>query len=216
MKFIYSLITAFAFTIAGFAQDAMYVKYDAEITNTGEDTDMMAMMMEGSSMEIASDGEKSMVKTKMGAMMSLSLELDKEADQTTIVMTGLMGDLAFQGAPTAEDEEDEEKPVVTVELTKEKKKILGYKCKKAIVTDAEGNELIYWYTTKFDRPEIAENMPEEIPGLSLEMEIVIQEGLKMTYTAVELEEDIDMDDYAIEIPEGVEIQSLSEMENLGM
>lgn len=216
MKFIYSLITMLAFTVSGFAQNGLYVKYEAETTTTGEEAEMMAMMISGSSMELATDGTKSLVKTKMGAMMTISLASDTEAEQLTVLMTGMMGDMAFQGNPDAIDKEEEEsKADITVELTKEKKKILGYKCKKAIVTDNDGNEMVYWYTKKFERPEVAENMPEEIPGLCLQMEIPIQEGLIMTYTAIELDDKINMDDYVLEIPEGVEVQSLEAMSAMG-
>jgi hypothetical protein len=75
--------------------------------------------------------------------------------------------------------------------------------------------MVYWWTKKFDRPEVAENMPEEIPGLCLQMEIPIQEGLMLTYTAVELNDKIDMDDYALVLPEGIEVQSLEAMSAMG-
>lgn len=216
MKLIYSLVAVLAFTFAGFAQDALYIKYETDIDATGEEGEMMAMMMDGSTMELAVGSERTWVSTNMGTMMTMTVEIDNEADQMTMFMTGMMGKMAFQGKPDELDNEEEVDEDVEVELVDETKKILGIKCKKAIITDAEGNQAVYWYSEKFERPDGVSKMPNQVPGLCLQMEMAPQEGMAITYTAIEVNEDADMDKYKIVIPEDVEVQSFEEMQNMGM
>ena len=66
MKFIYSLVAVLAFTFAGFSQKGVYVKYDTEINASGEEGEMMAMMMNGSTMEVASSAQRTWVKNTNG------------------------------------------------------------------------------------------------------------------------------------------------------
>lgn len=217
MKLIYSLVATICFVFAGFSQDGLYVKYETQIDATGEEAEMMAMMMNGSTMELAASEKKTWVRTQMGTMMTMTMEYDMEGENMTMLMSGMMGTMAFQGNPDDLEEEGtetEEEP--KIELTKETKEILSYKCKKAIIKDDEGNEAIYWYTEDFSRPEGMDQMPNQIPGLCLEMEMSSMEGVVMTYTAIEFIEDADMSDYELVIPEGTEVQSLEDMKNMGM
>lgn len=219
MKPIYSLLVVLLFSLAGLSQNGLYVKYITEIdaSNAGEEGDMMAMMMEGSTIEMAVSAEKTWVKTEMGTMMTMEMELIIPADEMTMLMTGMMGTMAFKGNPDdLEGDENEEEADVDLELTNETKKILGYKCKKAIITNEEGNESFYWYTEKFDRPEGMDQMPNGIPGLCLQMEMLLEGGLTMIYTASEVSENAKMSDYKVEIPEGTEVKSLEEMSTMGM
>jgi len=217
MKLIYSLVAVLAFTFAGFAQNPMYIKYETDIDASGEEGEMMAMMMDGTTMELAISSERTWVRTNMGTMMTMTMEMNSEANEMTMLMSGMMGNMAFQGSPDDLDEEgDEEEADVEIELVNETKKILGHKCKKAIITDAEGNEAIYWYTDQFKRPDNVSQMPNQVPGLCLEMELSPQEGISMKYTAIELTEDANMDKYTLVIPEGVEVQSFEDMQNMGM
>lgn len=217
MKLIYSLLTILTLTFTGFTQSGLYVKYETEIDATGEEGEMMASMMEGSTMELASNTKKTWVKTNTGSMMTMIMEMDTEKNEMTMLMTGMMGTMAFRGNPDdLNDEEEEVEADVDIELVSETKKILGHKCKKAIITDDEGNEAIYWYTEKFERPEGMEQMPNQVPGLCLEMELSPQEGISMKYTAIEFDDNADMKKFVIEIPEGTEVKSLEDMKNMGM
>ncbi|MDB2656483.1 hypothetical protein N9Y60_00350 [Crocinitomicaceae bacterium] len=214
MKFIYSLVAILAFTFAGFSQKGVYVKYETKIDASGEEGEMMAMMMNGSTMEVASNSEKTYVKTQMGTMMTMEMEMDLGTNEMTMFMTGMMGNMAFQGNPeTIKDVEEEDKP--EIELVDETKKILGETCKKAILKDEEGNTAVYWYTENFDRPEGMDQMPNDIPGLCLQFEVAA-EGMTMKYTAIEFDDKAKMDDYELVIPDGVEVQSLEEMKSMGM
>ncbi len=215
MKFIYSVITLLTFSLSGYSQNGIYVKYETELSGEGENAEMMAMMMNGSTMEIASSEERTWVETKMGTMMTLTLEMDTKSKDITMLMTGLAGNMAFQGN---EDElnQEETEPDASVKFYDETKIILGYKCKKATAIDANGNIATHWYTEKIKRPEGVNQMSEQIPGISLQFEMEVQDGLTIIYTAVEADKKVNMDDYSLQIPAGVEVKSLAEMAQMGM
>ena len=216
MKFIYSLVAILAFTFAGFSQKGVYVKYDTEIDASGEEGDMMVMMMNGSTMEVASSAEKTYTKAKIGTMMTMEMQMDISDNEMTMYMTGMMGQMAFKGNPDDMMEEGEEKPEEPeIELVDETKVILGIKCMKAVIVDDEVNQSIFWYTEDFNRPKGMDQMPNGIPGLCLQFEVVNQ-GMTMRYTAVEFDDKANMDDYKVVIPADVDIQSLEDMKNMGM
>ena len=76
-------------------------------------------------------------------------------------------------------------------LVDETKTILGFKCNKALITDAEGNESFFWYTSEIEVDKKGQSMfSEKIPGFALEYEMS-QQGLKMTMTAVEVDKKLD-------------------------
>lgn len=214
MKFIYSLVAILALTFAGFSQKGVYVKYETKIDASGEEGEMMAMMMNGSTMEVASNSEKTYVKTQMGTMMTMEMEMDIESNEMTMFMSGMMGNMAFQGNPDNMTDEDEEN-TPEIELVDETKEILGETCKKAIMKDDEGNTGVYWYLEDFNRPEGMSQMPNDIPGLCLQFEVAM-EGMTMKYTAIEFDDKVKMVNYAVEIPEGVEVGSLEDMKMMGM
>jgi GLPGLI family protein len=216
MKFIYSLLATITLTFTGFSQEGFYVKYETNIEATGEEGEMMAMMMNGSTMELAANEDRTWVKTEMGTMMTMEMEYDLKKENMLMFMSGMMGNMAFQGNPDdLDDGTNEEEEDIDMELTNETKKILKFKCKKAIIRDDNGYEAIYWYTEDFIRPEGMDQMPNQVPGLCLEM-VLNQEGMTMTYTAIDVKEKAKMADYKVVIPEGVEIKSLEDMKNLGM
>jgi len=217
MKLIYSLLATICFAFAGISQTGIYVKYETQIDASGEEGEMMAMMMNGSTMEVASSTEKTWVQTQMGTMMSMQMEMDLESEEMTMYMSGMMGEMAFRGNPDdlVDEEEAEETDEPEIELIDETKEILGEVCKKALITDEEGNSAVFWYTENFQRPEGMDQMPNNIPGLCLEFEVV-GEGFKMIYSAIEFDDEAEMTDYQLEIPDGVEVQSLEDMKNMGM
>lgn len=212
MKKIFFLLILLTISVSSFAQKATSITYELTAESTSEETEMMIGFMEGSSMIIATDGTETYVKTAFGIMYTMEIETNSKTNISTIVMTGMMGDMAFQGnSDELEDEEEAEKP--EVKLLNETKTVLGYRCKKAVSTDENGNESVFWYTTKIDRPDV-DQMPSSIPGVCLEMNVVA-EGMTITYTAIELDEKADMDDFKVTIPDGVEVQPLDEMGNMG-
>lgn len=214
MKLIYSLLAAICFTFVGFSQQGIYVNYETTVNASGEEDEMMAMMMNGSTMQVASSAKKTWVKTQMGTMMTMEMEMNVSDSVMTMFMTGMVGNMAFRGNPN-DLGEDEKAEQPEVELLDETKIILGETCKKAVITDDDGNQATYWYTENFKRPEGMNQMPNNIPGLCLEFETQ-SPGMIMKYTAIKFDDKADMSDFEVVIPEGVEIQSLKDMQNTGM
>ncbi|HIB49541.1 MAG TPA: DUF4412 domain-containing protein [Flavobacteriaceae bacterium] len=217
MKHIISLLFILALTVTGMAQEGIYLKYEADVETTSEDGEMMAMMMSGSTMELAISPEKNWVRTVMGTMMTLTLELNiGETNEMTMLMEGMMGTMAFQGNPDdLKDDAEEAAKNNNIEYVDATKEILGYTCKKAIMTDMEGNTAIFWYTEKIKRPEGISQMPDDLPGLSLQFESSPQGGVTLTYTAIEVKKKVDMSEYNVNVPVGTEIQDLEDMSKMG-
>lgn len=211
MKFIYTLILSLALTISGFAQDAFYIKYETAIKGGSEDAKTMAGMMNGSTMEVAASKESTWVKTEMGGLMTMTMGLDTASKKVLMVMTGMGANMAFDGNMDELKEENPADPEATTQLFDETKKILGYTCRKATITDSKGTTVTHWYTDKIPRPEGVTQMSEQFPGMSLEFEVTMDGDMRMIYTAVEAKKNISMDDYKVTVPDGVEVQSLSEM-----
>lgn len=217
MKFTCILIAMFMITFSGLAQKGVYVKYETEVFASGEEAEMVSMLMNGSTMEIALSKSRTWTKTKMGTMLVMTMEMNSEKEEMTMLMSGLAGTMAFQGDPKElSTDEDEETVETTIEITEETKEILGYTCTKATATDADGNISTYWYTDKIQRPEGVSQMPDQIPGLCLEFEVMMQDGMKLLYTASIADPKVKMEDYTIDIPEGIEVLPLSELATMGM
>lgn len=215
MKYFFSLITLLVFSFSGLAQDKIYVKFETEIIADGEEAEMMKMMMNGSTMEIATSKERTWVKTEVGTMITMTMEVDSKTEEMTMLMSGMVGDMAFQGDISEMEPEEEPEVNFNSDYT-ETKEILGYTCKKATVTDEDGNVVTYWYTDKLLRPDGVTQMPDQVPGMCLEFEAKMQEGITMKYTAIEANDNVNMSEYKIAIPEGVDVMSLSDLKNMGM
>ena len=216
MKYLYTLVFTLAFALTTFAQNGFYAKYNITVEASGEEAEMMKMMMDGSTMELAANAERTWVKSQVGSMMTTEMEMNVAADEMTMYMSGMMGNMAFRGNPdsiddAAENEDTEPK----AELFEDTKTILGVECKKAVLKGSDGFTATYWYTEDFLRPEGMEQMPQAVPGLCLEFE-VLTNGIKMIYTATKFDDNANMADYKLVVPEDVEIQSFEDMLKMGM
>lgn len=76
---------------------------------------------------------------------------------------------------------------LTVSLQADTKNILGYECKKAVITLQNGTVTTVYYATTII-PSVAENpfQFKGIPGFVLEYESEISSGKKITYTAIKI------------------------------
>jgi len=199
----------------GFAQNGVYVNYSISVEANGEQAEMMKSMMDGSTMELAANAQRTWVKSTVGSMMTTEMGLNVESKEMTMYMSGMMGKMAFRGNPDVLEEVKPEEAEPNVELFDDTKTILGVLCKKATIKDNDGNTTTFWYTEDFARPEGMEQMPNSVPGLCLEFEI-LTEGIKMVYTATVFDDKADMADYTLSIPEDVEIQSFEDLINMGL
>ncbi len=91
----------------------------------------------------------------------------------------------FSAAQWAEKNKDFDG--MQVSFKNETKTILGYECKKAVLTLKNGTETTVYYATTI-KPSIAENpfQFKGIPGFVLEYESGISAGKKISYTATKI------------------------------
>lgn len=219
------LALLFAMTIVtsvmSFAQmEEGHIVYDIEMTSDDPDMAMAVMMFSGSKMNLYFGDNKARTDLDMGAMMSMSTVVDNETEEILILMGGMIGEKAVltNSEEMEADQEEVEEPTVT--LTKEKKEIAGYKCKKAIITDADGNEMEYWYTEDIKTVTTDKKAAiSKLPGLALKY-AVDREGMMMSFTAKSVETSLDKETIkeklSLEIPEGYEEMTYEEFTSMGM
>lgn len=219
------LALLFAMTIVtsvmSFAQmEEGHIVYDIEMTSDDPDMAMAVMMFSGSKMNLYFGDNKARTDLDMGAMMSMTTVVDNETEEILILMGGMIGERAVltNSEEMEADQEEVEEPTVT--LTKEKKEIAGYKCKKAIITDADGNEMEYWYTEDIKTVTTDKKAAiSKLPGLALQY-AVDREGMVMSFTANTVETSLDKktikEKLSLEIPEGYEEMTYEEFTSMGM
>lgn len=196
-----------------------HVAYKIDVTSDDPEAAMTIAMFANSSMDLFFDGDVSRVDLDMGGLMSIGTVSDAASGEVLILLGGMMGDVgiitSLEEMGTDEDDSDEN---VTVTLSKETKTIAGYKCKKAVLLDEEGNEITYWYTDKIKaNTKGQDNFNNKIPGFPLEYS-VNNEGMLMTFTATVVEKKLDNKSalFAIEIPAGYQKMTYEEFSSMGM
>lgn len=105
---------------------------------------------------------------------------------------------------------------LSVKFESDTKDILGYTCKKAVVSTNQTVGLIYWYTEKMDMPDNEMlNANGLIPGIILEFESTEGE-MNMSFTAIEVKTEVDASiKFSLDIPDGFEVKTLEEFTNMG-
>ena len=188
------------------------ITYKVTLTGSGVTEEMKNYMPKTMTLSIKGNKSRSEMVMMMGKTVSIS---DGDA-KTTIVLMDMMGQkIAVQSTPEEVQSELDKGPKTSVNVTGETKDILGYTCKKAIITfEGEDTEVIVYYTDElgtkalnFDNPQF-----KDIDGLMLEYEIP-EEEFSMQFTAVTIEK-TNVDDSAFTIPEGYQIKTIEEMKGM--
>ena len=197
-----------------------HISYSIEMSSDDPEIAGMAALFSGSSMNLYFTDEMARTEIDFGAMMSVSTVVNSETDEVLLLMGGMMGNKAVLTNSEEMGSDNEDELEITWTYPKETKKILDYKCKKAIGTDADGEEVVYWYTEKIKAANTDENSPvAQLPGLALEYE-VDREGMTMTFTASKVETSLDdatkESKFTMEIPEGYTEMTYDEFSNFGM
>ena len=214
MKFSWLLLTVFLFSsfITPPKEFKGVITYKVTLTGSGVTDEMKNYMPKTMTLSIKGNKSRSEMVMMMGKTVSIS---DGDA-KTTIVLMDMMGQkIAVQSTPEEVQSELDKGPKTSVNVTGETKDILGYTCKKAIITfEGEDTEVIVYYTDElgtkalnFDNPQF-----KDIDGLMLEYEIP-EEEFNMQFTAVSIEK-TNVDDSAFTIPEGYQIKTIEEMKGM--
>ena len=160
-----------------------------------------------------------MSRTDMIMGMGKTVKIKNGEDNSVITLIDMMGQKIAIKMSSEEVQQDLEKEKnVSVEIKNETKEILGYTCKKAVITmtdDAGGEDIIIVYFTN----ELGDNVnywdtPEfrNIDGIMLEFEMPTPQ-FTMTFTATSIDKkNVPKSDF--EIPDDYEIKTKEEVESI--
>ncbi len=219
MTKISTLFTLLLVAISSFGQlKEGHISFKINVTADKPEMQMQVGMMQGSSLDIYFKEKVTRSEFTMGTMMKMVTITNPEKDAMLLLMSGMLGTKAIKSSISDAKKQTENTPEVNVKLEVETKEILGFICKKALVTDGEGNESVYWYTNELNVDKNGQNMMnDKIPGVALEYEIS-QQGLKMVMSAITIDKKLDKkakDLFEMTIPEGYTEVSAEDLQKLG-
>jgi len=208
------LLTLFTlFSFQTFAKEFKgVITYKITVEGSGVTDEMKNIMPKTMTMTIMGNKARSEMVMSMGKTISITDGDTKE----TITLMDMMGQKIAIKSNYDEIKADLEKSSkVKVEITSETKDILGYVCKKAIVTNLEDDSEIYVYYTEelgssalnFDNPQF-----KDINGVMMEFEIP-NEQFTMKFSAVSVEKK-SVSESEFTIPEGYQIKTKEEMQGM--
>ena len=193
-----------------------YIKYSIDMSSENAQVQMGLAMMSGSEMEISFKGDDSRMAMKMGSFMTVET-VTKDSKDVLLMMSGMMVGSTAVRTTKSDLEEANDLNDLSVKFENETKIILGYTCKKAIVSSkGETNGLVFWYTEKMYMPNNAMlNANGLVPGIILEFES--SEGeMNMAFTAIEVKNKIDASiSFSLDIPEGFTEKTFEEFSKMG-
>jgi hypothetical protein len=190
------------------------ISYDIHFSSDDPQTSAYIGQMEGSTLEIYFGNNSIRTEMYMGEFMTTINIMHKEVDTSLTLLDGMMGKIAMK--TTLDDLDDEQRLALSereVELVNETKEIMGYNCKKAIITTTDGQESIVWYTDEIV-PDYrsGQYLYEEIPGVPLQMEATWGK-MKMVMIAFEYKKKLKKPEnlFSMEVPNGFTVRTAEEM-----
>ncbi|MCC5922576.1 MAG: DUF4412 domain-containing protein [Crocinitomicaceae bacterium] len=212
----------FTAVLIGFTLTAQQTKgrisYDIVASSEDAQTAAFAKQMEGNStLEIYFSDEGIRDEMYLGDFMTNISIRRKDSDTVLTLLDGMMGKVAMKS--TLNDLPEEQKEAMTnrtVELVQGTKEIMGYECKKAIITTSDDNQTVVWYT-----PEIlpafrsGQYLMEEIPGMPLYMEGKWG-NMNFQFVAFENKKKLKKPEQLFDkaIPSGYTLRSMEEMQQM--
>lgn len=194
------------------------ISYDVYVFSDDPAISAYADQMEGSTLELTFDDGKIRSDMFVGQMMTTTTVSIEGKDTSLVLIDGMMGKIAMKVTKADMDEEQrlayENRAIDLIDETKE---IMGYECKKAIITSGDAEESIVWYTE-----EILPNYREgqylfgEVPGTPLEMYSTWGKmNLKMV--AYEFKGKLKKKDeiFSTKVPEGFTLKTAEDMKKMG-
>jgi GLPGLI family protein len=197
-----------------------HIAYKIDASTDNPEMQMAIGMMQGSTMDIFFKDKATRSEMKMGAMMSIITITNETSKDVLMLMSGMMGNTAVKSNLTEYEERRDEQAKFEVTLIDETKEISGYSCKKALLSNEEGLESVYWYTDQIMASKKGQSyLSEEIPGFPMQFELNNQ-GMKMTMTVTTVESKLDKKKasslFEMAIPSGYTEMTLDQLKNMGM
>jgi GLPGLI family protein len=191
--------------------------YSIEMKSDNPDMQMAIGMMQGSSMDLYVMGPKTRVDMKMGTMMEISTITD-QSDKVLMLMGGMLGKNAIVTTISELEKNKADYTEPTLTLIDETKTINGFICKKALLTDADGNESLFWYTEDIVVSKKGQSyLNANVPGFPLEYSINVN-GMTMSLNIKDIVKKLDKNqkkNFEIKIPEGYQEMTLDQLQGLG-
>ena len=213
----FAFLTLVAFSLRAQLTEG-HVAYTIDCVSDNPDMQMAVIMLQGSTMEIYFNEGLTRSEMKMGTMMSISTLTNEKTGDFLMLMSGMVGKNAILTTLDDINKEKAETPEMEVTLVDETKTIMGYVCKKAIMTSEDGLESVFWYTEEIKVASKGQSyLNEKVPGFPLEYEIN-NAGLKMVLTVTEIEKKIKKagDLFDFKIPEGYKLMTMEQLKGMGM
>lgn len=209
-KTIFSVIAAVSIGAAALAQKTEgHVSYNVEFSSKQPEVQMQLGMLQGSKLEMYFTEGRSRTEMKVGMIMQTTTIVDTKKKETLTLLSGMVGQKAI--AEPLNTSADAPKP--TVELINETKEIAGYKCKKAIISDEEGNSYDFWYTEEIKAIGDGQKYfgGNAIPGFPMQMEIN-QQGMNIKMVADSYEKLPKKHNlFDMKVPEGYQLMTKEEL-----
>ncbi len=218
MKTIISVLVVFCIVSSAFSQATKgRVSYDITATSDDPQTAAFVQQMEGSTLELYFIDNMIRSEMYLGEFMTMINVTKKGEDSTLTLLDGMMGKIAMK---TTEDDLEEEQQLAKskrrIDLVEGTKEIMGYTCKKAIITSADNEESVVWYTTEIV-PTFREGqyLFDEIPGVPLHMETSWGK-MKLTMTAFDFKKKVKNAEelFSLEVPKGYTFRTAEEMKQM--
>lgn len=219
IKTILIAATAALMSLTSFAQETKgKVSYDVYLSSDDPGISAYADRMEGSTLEIQFVDGKIRTDLYMGDMMTNTSVTHKDKDTTLVLLDGMMGKIAMKVTEDSMGEEERlAKEDMNVELIDETKEIMGYECRKAIITMQDAEESVIWYTEDI-LPNFrgGQYLSDKIPGMPLEMYSKFGQ-IDMKIVAYNFKSKVKKPNevFSLEVPEGFTLRSPEEMKQMG-
>ncbi|OFZ53594.1 MAG: hypothetical protein A3D92_09710 [Bacteroidetes bacterium RIFCSPHIGHO2_02_FULL_44_7] len=223
MKSIFSLFAGLLVSFTCLAQiNEGSISYKVDFVINGSEQEAMASMMAGSQMTMHYKDGSTRVEVAMGTMMKMVTVSSLNSDKVLLLMDIPMANMKYAvltDVKTTEETPITKMPKLDIRHVNETKEILGYSCKKAILTDESGLEYVFWYTDGITAHKGGQSyLNYGVPGFPLEYEI-FQSGFRMKMTATSLETKIDPTKsqslFLMEVPAGYEVKDLKDLNAMG-
>ncbi len=221
MKKLILFASVILLAVSGWSQVTEgHISYKIDLTSDNPDMQSALSMMQGSLLDVYFMGPSTRAEMKMGSMMNVTSISNEKSGDVLMLMSGMVGFNAIKTTLTELKSQSQEEPKVEISLLDERKEILGYVCKKAILTDEEGNESTFWYTEDILASKEGQNyLNDKVPGFPLEYDIN-NSGFKMTMIASSVVKSLKKNErnelFNLTVPEGYKEMSLEDLKNMGM
>lgn len=196
------------------AQTTGKISYALDFASDNPEMAMALPMMQGSTMDLSFMPDKSKIDMTMGTFMKMNTVVDSKANKGLMLMEVMGSKTATELDLSKADADKTEE--ANVEVTSETKDILGYKCTKTIVRDAEGNEAIMWVAKDLKASLKGQQQfgNSKVNGTPLEFSTV-NNGMTIHFVATKFDKKVDKKVFSLTIPEGYTQVSEDDLKNMG-